>query len=276
MSGRAIPALPAIAIFAAFFFTLAPLGGAAADTCLTAPNAPAPQGARWYYRTERPAMRKCWRLVGKDQKEIRATRAAQPQPDDDDETAPVAAPQASKQAAPAPETGISEPPVKAPQVTTLVTRNVSNLGEVAPTTLTASADAAAPAQAASAEAPAAPEPPAAAAKPAPPAVTAQAAPNTPPAATYSWTAIFIAGALLALFACAAVLVVMLGRRRTDVLDTIRAREKLAFAPSPEISDDAPDSAPSYMPLPPLVQPVRVDDIDDAMQECARRQRRRAA
>ena len=34
----------------------------AADECIAAPNAPAPQGERWYYRTDRATNRKCWRL----------------------------------------------------------------------------------------------------------------------------------------------------------------------------------------------------------------------
>jgi len=35
---------------------------ARADDCLTAPNSPAPEGRRWFYRTDRATGRKCWYL----------------------------------------------------------------------------------------------------------------------------------------------------------------------------------------------------------------------
>jgi hypothetical protein len=44
----------------------------AQDTCLTAPDAPAPAGTHWYYRTDQATQRKCWYTRPQDQ-------AAQPQ-----------------------------------------------------------------------------------------------------------------------------------------------------------------------------------------------------
>src|SRR5688572_5384185 len=61
MQRRARPALPStITVFAAAvsaFMLLPSISPAAAETCLTAPNAPAPQGSHWYYRIERPSLR---------------------------------------------------------------------------------------------------------------------------------------------------------------------------------------------------------------------------
>lgn len=39
----------------------------AADECLAAPNGPAPQGSRWYYRLDRANHRKCWYTRAPDQ-----------------------------------------------------------------------------------------------------------------------------------------------------------------------------------------------------------------
>jgi hypothetical protein len=39
----------------------------AQDTCLDAPNAPAPPGSHWYYRTDKPTQRKCWYVRPIDQ-----------------------------------------------------------------------------------------------------------------------------------------------------------------------------------------------------------------
>jgi hypothetical protein len=46
----------------------------AEETCLVAPNAPAPAGTHWYYRTDQATQRKCWYTRPQDQ-------AAQPQPE---------------------------------------------------------------------------------------------------------------------------------------------------------------------------------------------------
>ena len=75
---------------------LFPNGAAkAADNCLTAPNSPAPQGSHWYYRIERPSLRKCWRLVQKDRKEQNAAGQTAPQGDADGATAAAPPPAAS-------------------------------------------------------------------------------------------------------------------------------------------------------------------------------------
>jgi hypothetical protein len=39
----------------------------AQDACLAAPNAPAPPGSHWYYRTDKPTQRKCWYVRPIDQ-----------------------------------------------------------------------------------------------------------------------------------------------------------------------------------------------------------------
>src|SRR5271154_3846807 len=54
-----------IPVAAALFVALAGVIGdadsaRAEDDCLTAPNAPAPQGSHWYYHEDRATQRKCW------------------------------------------------------------------------------------------------------------------------------------------------------------------------------------------------------------------------
>jgi len=44
----------------------------AADECIGKPNAPAPQGSHWYYRTDRTSNRQCWYL-GKEGAKARAS-----------------------------------------------------------------------------------------------------------------------------------------------------------------------------------------------------------
>ena len=39
-----------------------PVNTARAVDCITAPNSPAPENSRWYYRTDRTQQRKCWHL----------------------------------------------------------------------------------------------------------------------------------------------------------------------------------------------------------------------
>jgi hypothetical protein len=52
--------VPIVFILAEFFV----VGRAsnAADECIGKPNAPAPQGSHWYYRTDRTSNRQCWYL----------------------------------------------------------------------------------------------------------------------------------------------------------------------------------------------------------------------
>lgn len=84
----------------------------AADDCVARPNAPAPAGQHWWYRTDRSSKRKCWFLGPKDKaaaarKADRPERAA-PMPDAEPVSAPDAPPvsaesgdMAEAQAAPA-------------------------------------------------------------------------------------------------------------------------------------------------------------------------------
>src|SRR5271170_3027278 len=51
-----------------------------ADDCLTAPNSPAPQGSRWYYRLDRATQRKCWYVwaPGQPAQQVAASAKAGP------------------------------------------------------------------------------------------------------------------------------------------------------------------------------------------------------
>src|SRR5947209_6826399 len=74
MSVRAT--FPAIAIVAcSLLLPLAAPESAGAEACLMTPKGQAPAGSHWYYRLERPSMRKCWRLVAQ-QEESAAARTA--------------------------------------------------------------------------------------------------------------------------------------------------------------------------------------------------------
>jgi hypothetical protein len=44
-----------------------PVNTARAADCLIAPNSPAPENSRWYYRTDRMQQRKCWHLGATNQ-----------------------------------------------------------------------------------------------------------------------------------------------------------------------------------------------------------------
>ena len=52
---------------------------AAADDCLAKPNAAAPKGQHWYYRTDRPGNRRCWYL-GPEGAKPRQALSPKPQP----------------------------------------------------------------------------------------------------------------------------------------------------------------------------------------------------
>ena len=69
------------AVAALLSFSAIPASSSYAETCLAAPNAPAPQGSHWFYRVERPSLRKCWRLVKRDEQPQRAVKRAAPQPE---------------------------------------------------------------------------------------------------------------------------------------------------------------------------------------------------
>src|SRR3954454_3585183 len=95
------PAIAALT-FAASAIALAPASHAApAETCLGAPKGVAPQGSHWYYRIDRPSMRRCWYLAEKGQKVTRrAAPRPMPQAEPDDET-DTASPTTSAPDAPA-------------------------------------------------------------------------------------------------------------------------------------------------------------------------------
>ena len=296
---------------AAGTIALAPAGHAApTDTCLRGPGGVAPQGKHWYYRTERPSMRKCWYLAEKGQKVAQraaARTAPQDEPDDEADTpatvasvpaAPMAKAPAASAAndAPAPTATAApaaavEPP--APVITTLTTRNVSN--EIQSSTI----DSAQPlpaANSAPSTVPLAEAPPAEAAStlaermagndPAPAAVaeeppTAAAARELASASSEPMTTLQLllgAIALTGFLASGLFLVMALLRRRSDVLNVRRETDALPFEESPEMA--AEEEGPRFEPLRAL-EPIRQrdldpmrqhDDVDEILQRLARRRR----
>jgi hypothetical protein len=282
MSVHAKSAVSAIAFLAAAFSlpVLAPHSAAnaatnVADTCLTAPDKQAPQGSRWYYRLERPSMRKCWRLVQKDRKEQRAAQQAAPPQGDDAEGAA---------AAPADRPAATDPkPTPAPVVRTLVTRPVSNTTEATqppPDPFAGAAPGAGTATAPAEEASAQQAPAQQLDQPAPqPAM----APNTTVQAddrgTPGWGTLLAAIGLLGLLAGAAYAALWIVRRRTDVLDAVAVRDEpedaASFDHRPPARSAAPE-APTFAPLPPMTTIAAEDDVDEALRRSARRVRRHAA
>jgi len=63
----------------------------AAEECLSAPNARAPQGSHWHYRTDRATQQKCWYLRPKDQpvQQVTPQDTAEPAPAAKSVSAPV-------------------------------------------------------------------------------------------------------------------------------------------------------------------------------------------
>jgi hypothetical protein len=267
MSVQVKPALSAVAFFVAALFSavLAPNGAHAAGTCLTAPNAAAPQGSHWYYRIERPSLRKCWRLVAKDQKDQRAVARMQPEPDEETAAAPVPAANGPVERQAEPEAA-----APAPVIRNLVTRNVSNTNDTAPlqppepsTNTVSRADAPVPQGATS------PQPPATLDQPVPqPAVASASTEASGQHRAPTWGHLFGAIALLGFLTSAAFLVMHIVRRRTDVMTTVRDAGGAPF----ETPVAAPArEAPTFAPLPPMALMAREDDIEQAL-----RRRRRAA
>ena len=66
-----VPAIFALLSFS--MFCAVPVRAAQADSCIEKPNATAPQGEHWYYRTDRDLGRQCWYLGPEDDNE-RAAR----------------------------------------------------------------------------------------------------------------------------------------------------------------------------------------------------------
>jgi len=282
MSARARSALPVIAIFASSLcLSVLPNSAAsAAQPCLAAPNAPAPQGSHWYYRIERPSLRKCWRLVQKDQKDQRAAAREEPQPEPDDASEATPAPVANGPAdrVAEPETKLAQTPV----IRNLVTRNVSNPSEAPQPLLPPDPPANAIPRA---EIPRAPTPPEQAASNAqtPAAIVGQRVAQAVAVAETANAAdpdmptsglLLGAVALLGLVACAVFLVMGVARRRTDVLNTVRDANTLPFETSPEVSPAV--EAQTFAPLPPIGLMPREDDVDEALRRFRQNSRRRAA
>jgi hypothetical protein len=287
MQGRTGSALPsAIAAFAVAvsIIPLLTFGGVAraADPCLAAPNAPGPQGSHWYYRVERPSLRKCWHLVANDRKVQSAAAAPTlPQPDlaeaDESASMPAASTPAANTPADRPQAEVAPPVIR-----NLVTRNVSNADDtVQPAPPDSSANTtprteipnapAAPAQTMSNERTAPPVT-------APPVVSASAAPAKAaaisPGGGPTFGVLLATLAILGVLACAAFLVVAMMRRRADVLNRLAEADLLPLEAAPELSPAA--DAPTFAPLPPISLAPRTDDVDEALRRFARNFRRSAA
>ena len=285
-------ALAALTV-AASAIAIAPAGDATpAETCLKAPHGIAPQGSHWYYRLERTSQRRCWYLAEMGRKSAHrvATRMApQTEPEEEAEapSAPVAnAPAASTANAPSASTGNASPaPAAEPQpvITTLVTRNVSNMEQVAQSPV--AADSAQPpavpnsAPGLIAEAPAAPLAQAPSERQTSAAVTEQPAPQRAAPADQAESAstqtmptlqlLLGAIALLGLLASAAFFVIAMVRRRNDVLNTRREAHTLPYEASPEMADD---DEPTFRPMRAIDAIRQRDDVDEALQRFARRRR----
>lgn len=273
---RAAIAVSSVAVSA---LALAPASDAApAETCLKAPQGAAPQGSHWYYRLERPALRKCWYLAAKARKVTQraaAQKAPQQEPDEESDAPPAPVANAAAPAA------IAAPPVAnaapapaaepTPVITTLVTRNVSNTDE---TVSPAAPNAAQPLVAPEApplplvQAPSEPQAPSVAAEQ--PASPADQAASVSADGMSTLQLLLGALALLGLVASAAFFVTAALRRRDDVLNAGREADALPFEPSPEMADD---DRPAVQPMPAL-DPIRQrgDDVDEVLQRLARRRR----
>jgi hypothetical protein len=245
------------ALAALLSFTAIPSSGHAAETCLAAPTQGAPQGSHWYYRLDRATQRKCWRLVKLDREpQGTAKQAAQPEPADDEDAAPVA------QRSGGPQHGwLTRSASAVPETTAPAPGTPDRTAEPADNQATAPPPVSvAPEQAIETAAPVAPvqaaESNVAAQDP------AVAAPG--PGMTQF---VFLAIAGLGLLAAAIFFLVGLRRRRTDVLTRI-AREDITSFEEPEVDD-----APTFSALPPMRLMPQHDDVDEALQ---RRMRRRMA
>lgn len=284
-TGSALPS--AIAAFAIAVSTVPVLtfGGvaSAADPCLAAPNAAAPQGSHWFYRIERPSLRKCWHLVQKDQKiQSAAATPTSPQPDLDEPDEPASAPAAIAPAASAPADRPQAGLTPAPVIRNLVTRNVSNADDAAQPALPPDPSASTAPRAETPSAPVAPVQTMSNERTAPaaveqPVVKAAAAPDkaaSSPGGRPTWLLLLAALAVLGVLACAAFLVMAMMRRRADVLNRLAEADTLPLEAAPELSPAA--DAPTFAPLPPMTLAPRTDDVDEALRRFARDFRRSAA
>lgn len=282
--------LPAVAILASsVILPLAAPNSAIAESCLTAPKGAAPGGGHWYYRLERPSMRKCWRLVAKGEQGAArtATRGAlqrsaqkpaapiEPQGDIDEEAEAAPAP------TPPPARAAAAPkPAPIPPADGWLTREASNTVETAqplplpppdpvinaaPRADTA-APPAPPVQTAQAQA----APVIVAEPPAGPAKSAKAS-NADSSSMLRWVPAVLA--LLALLGGAGFYLRRTMRRRSDVLTVLDGADSDRL--------DAPPTVPAagtatFDPLPPIGLRPREDDIEDALRRFAQNWKRSAA
>lgn len=79
MSKRLTVVVPTILAACVVAVSLNINSGRAADECLGAPNATAPEGRHWYYRVDRATGRKCWYLATQGMK-VRQTASRTPPP----------------------------------------------------------------------------------------------------------------------------------------------------------------------------------------------------
>jgi hypothetical protein len=290
--------LPIAALtLAASSIAFAPAANAApAEACLSAPKGVAPQGSHWYYRIERPSQRKCWYLAEKGRRIAqRAAPKSAPQAQVDEEPDTDSAPTATAASAPAaPAASTPSVPAAEPQpvITTLVTRNVSNIEQMAqaPSVPDSTRPAATPSVSSSTMAteasPLAREQTASNPQAAP-AVAEQAAPQLIATATDEKASaaggpmptlqlLLGAIALLGLLASVGLFVIAALRRRNDVLNRWRETAALPFEQSP---DTAAEDSPAFGPMPASdirqrdLEPMRqYDDVDEILHRLARRRR----
>ena len=294
--------LSAIAILASsLLLPLAAPNSAAAETCLTGPKGQAPAGSHWFYRIERPSMRKCWRLVAQG-RESAAPRTASrstkerltqkaapeivPQGDIEDETdaAPAPTPPAVRTASPQLVTAQIKP-AQGAVINDRATRDVSSTSNVPlPLPPPAPSSDATP-RADNARAPAPLEQ--TAQSDGAPMVIAEQQPVAQPLATGGNSAnasasdgtpmLSLLPAVLALLGLAgggAFYVTRMMRRRSDVLTVVRDTDGDAL----EVAAEAPlaPKAATFAPLPPMDFGRREDDVDEALRRFAQNWKRRAA
>lgn len=294
MSVRKFPAV-AILVSSVVLPFAAP-NSVAAEPCLSAPNRQSPEGSHWYYRLERPSMRKCWRLVtkGEESKARTASRVAPPrraepagepiesQGDIDEEAEAALAP-----TAPPARTLAAPKPAPTPLADGWLSREARN-----------TTDATQPLPLPPPDPSVSSMPPAAvAAPPAPPVQTAQAqpapvivaeppvaAPPAPPvganrsakvsnadsSSMLPWVPALLA--LLALLGGAAFALRRTVQRRSDVLTVLRADGDAIDAPPTVPAAETP----TFDPLPPIVPQAREDDVEEALRRFAQNWKRNAA
>ena len=89
----------------ALVFVAASTNAVGAAECIAKPNAQAPQGKHWYYRTDRATKRQCWYLGPQDGDVQKSATEASKQQASDARTLPAAPPHAQRPTATAPEVG---------------------------------------------------------------------------------------------------------------------------------------------------------------------------